>query len=249
MDTRKSTGEEFRVAFDYLRTINKTELKLVADACGCSKRHIQGILSEKERKGVSRAFAVGISNFFNLDYEDFISLGRWILKGKNPEWWPRPLPSLAPDSLRNAIADPRRLPGQQSFISVRKASTKLIDNKTFVFEEGLKDIYHFRREWLSNFCQQPAIAVLFEVEGASMEPTLKDKDTVIVDVEAVDLHSDKIYALGISGTVSFKRLNIRVSGEVEVITDNPDKTRYPNEVVNPDQISIVGQVVWRGGRI
>ena len=127
----------------------------------------------------------------------------------------------------------------------------MLDNNTLVYEEGLKDIYHFRREWLSNFCQQPVIAVLFEVEGASMEPTLNDKDTVLVDtdVDRMYLQSDKIYALGISGTVSFKRLNIRVSGEVEVIADNPDKTRYPNEVVNPDQIGIIGQVIWRGGRI
>jgi len=245
MKTTKSTDEEFRVAFDYLRTVNKTELQPVAEACGCSKRHIQGILSEKERKGASRACADGISKFFKLNYEDFIDLGRWIISGRNPEGWPRPFHFLNPDFSRISLPDP------PDFIPVRKASIKLTDDGYLVYKGGVEDIYHFKAKWLSNLCLQPNIAVLFEVDGASMEPTLKDKDSVLVDTsDDLDFHSDSIYAIKLSKTVTFKRLRRMISGEVEVIADNPDKARYPNEVVvDLKSIMVIGEVVWRGGAI
>ena len=140
-------------------------------------------------------------------------------------------------------------PTDIGFISVRKASLKLsARGGDFVYDKGCKDVYQFSSEWLLRVCQ-PAHAVLFDIDGPSMEPVFNDKDTVLVDRGAVDLHSDRIYAIELSDTVSVKRLRLKVSGEVEIISDNPDKTRFPNEVVERDGIRILGQVVWRGGLV
>jgi SOS-response transcriptional repressor LexA len=78
------------------------------------------------------------------------------------------------------------------------------------------------------------------VEGESMEPTLKSGSIVFVDRSRTDTSKDGIYVVSSTGGLFVKRLRVRADGFVELISDN---TLYENEIVSPEEISIVGKVV------
>ncbi len=78
------------------------------------------------------------------------------------------------------------------------------------------------------------------VEGESMEPTLKSGSIVFIDRSGTYTSKDGIYVVSSTGGLFVKRLRVRADGFVELISDN---TLYENEIVSPEEISIVGKVV------
>ena len=135
------------------------------------------------------------------------------------------------------------------FIAVPKIKAKLsAGNGAFVYDERPVGYYHFRSDWLFRVCQ-PNEALLFDVDGKSMEPTIKDKDTVLIDKGSVDMADDCVFAIGVDDSIRVKRLRLKMNGKVEVVSDNLDKTNYPNEEVERDSLRILGQVKWRGGMV
>lgn len=80
-----------------------------------------------------------------------------------------------------------------------------------------------------------------------MSPTINDGDLILLDTREGQQTTEGIYAINLAGGLLVKRL--RLSGAVEVISDNE---RYGTETINGDQLAqlhIVGRVVWQGRRI
>lgn len=84
-------------------------------------------------------------------------------------------------------------------------------------------------------------------EGDSMFPTLVNDDTVVIDTTQTTLNlRDRIWAVSIYGAGAIKRLRPAADGKVEVISDNP---AVKDELVNAEDLHIVGRVIWLGRRI
>lgn len=78
--------------------------------------------------------------------------------------------------------------------------------------------------------------------GDSMEPTLKSGDLVLIDTSQNELkYEDKIWAVRIRGNGAVKRLRSGPKGTTKIMSDNPN---VPNDTVKPDELQILGRVVW-----
>lgn len=70
-----------------------------------------------------------------------------------------------------------------------------------------------------------------QVDGDSMEPTLRDGDFVLID-ENINFGRDGIYAIQFGGQILVKRLQFLMDGTVSIISDN---TKYKSETFNPKE--------------
>jgi phage repressor protein C with HTH and peptisase S24 domain len=103
--------------------------------------------------------------------------------------------------------------------------------------------YAFRTKWLKKK-GQPKHMTLWEVRGDSMSPLILDGDFVLVD-ESMRSHSDgMITALtGSNNEFLVKRIKIYVDGKIGLVSDKDQSIDGP---YNPDQLTIIGKVIWIG---
>jgi phage repressor protein C with HTH and peptisase S24 domain len=162
---------------------------------------------------------------------------KWILKlyrafGLNPSWIED---GTGPMFLRNA--------GDSVFKNIPKVKARLSAGSGS-FEAGaeIEGYYAFRKDWLStkgNINQM----VLMNIFGNSMEPELKDGDTILIDESQKDILAGAVYAIGVEDTILVKRLE-KHPNKLVLISDNKDYSPVylnENEIGN---IRIIGKVIW-----
>lgn len=108
----------------------------------------------------------------------------------------------------------------------------------------------YRLEWFQKKGAKPERCKLFQVDGHSMEGLLWHGDLALVDLDDTRVRSGKVYALAIGNEVKVKRLFTRRDGGLRVVSDNPDKTLYPDDEVpinEMDTVAIIGRVIDKHG--
>lgn len=90
----------------------------------------------------------------------------------------------------------------------------------------------------------------------SMWPTVEPESLLIVDTsdnDATALKSGKVYVFAHDDELRMKRFFVSsIGNEIRLSSDNPDKTKWPDEVVSKEQangIRLVGRVVGRWGEM
>lgn len=78
-----------------------------------------------------------------------------------------------------------------------------------------------------------------QVDGDSMEPTLRDGDYVLID-ENTTFGVNGIYAIQLGGQILIKRLQFKMDGTILIISDN---TKYEIETFNPKENQLPFQVL------
>ena len=78
------------------------------------------------------------------------------------------------------------------------------------------------------------------IDGESMEPTLYDGSIVFIDREQTSISKDGIFIASTNAGLFVKRIRQRADGMVELISDNK---LFRPEILNPDEVSIIGKVV------
>ena len=89
----------------------------------------------------------------------------------------------------------------------------------------------------------PSDLKLFRASGDSMESIIEDGNILLVDTSRRDFNNGGIFVLRINNEWYVKRLRLRVTGELDIISDN---TKYPVETLKPDcdvEIIIIGRVI------
>jgi phage repressor protein C with HTH and peptisase S24 domain len=119
----------------------------------------------------------------------------------------------------------------------------------FVHDESIVDHLAFKRDWLINTleCKPDAVCVI-QVRGDSMTPTFNDSDLLLLDIRTIDFFSEGVYVIQLKGALLVKRLRFKISGVVDVISDN---IKYGVESLSPDELdrlTIIGRVVWHGSK-
>jgi SOS-response transcriptional repressor LexA len=84
------------------------------------------------------------------------------------------------------------------------------------------------------------------VTGDSMEPTLNNGNIIFIDKTKQDLSKDGIYAFVNENGLFVKRMQKRVDGGIDVISDNKE---YPMQIINKNDINILGKVVSSIGKV
>jgi phage repressor protein C with HTH and peptisase S24 domain len=85
--------------------------------------------------------------------------------------------------------------------------------------------------------------ILIDVYGNSMEPELKDGDTVLIDTSQKEILAGSIYAVGIDDTIMVKRLE-KHPGKLVLMSDNKDYETIYLSLSEMDSVRIIGKIVW-----
>ena len=84
------------------------------------------------------------------------------------------------------------------------------------------------------------------VTGDSMEPTLNNGNIIFIDRTKNDTSKDGIYAFINENGLFVKRIQKRVDGALDVISDNKE---YPIQIAQKNDITILGKVVSSIGKV
>ncbi len=103
----------------------------------------------------------------------------------------------------------------------------------------------FSNRWLKAQGLEPVMLSVIEVEGDSMEPTLRDGDEILVDRTPRPLRAG-IHVIRLDDVLLVKRLETGPGGTLRVISDN---AAYPRMERPVRDVEVVGRVVWKGGRL
>lgn len=135
------------------------------------------------------------------------------------------------------------------YIGIPRVSAHLSAGNGHWNEQSIEILDHipFTQEFLNRKLGRvtPDGLIILEADGDSMSPTIADGDLIMVD-QKVERITDGIYAFLLNDMALIKRLRRSVSGDIDVISDNP---HYENERLNADefqQFSLIGKVVWSG---
>jgi hypothetical protein len=107
------------------------------------------------------------------------------------------------------------------------------------------DRLRFSGRWLRQQGLEPGMLSVIEVEGDSMEPTLRDGDEILVDRSARPLRSG-LHVIRLDDVLLVKRLEPGAAGTIQIISDNP---AYPRTQRPRADVAVLGRVVWKGGRV
>jgi len=112
------------------------------------------------------------------------------------------------------------------------------------FEAGseIQGYYAFRKDWLSTKGSENRM-VLMDIFGNSMEPEMKDGDTILVDESQKDILAGAVYAVGVDDTIMVKRLEKHPS-KLVLLSDNTDYAPIYLARGEIDSVRIIGKVIW-----
>lgn len=176
----------------------------------------------------------------------------WLLKGQEPA------AKLSATELAqvafNMVASPNAQMIEIPIYSVKASCGNGCEN---LYEE-VTDYMRFDPAWLKmqGITTSPTkLRIIFATE-MSMWPSIEPDSMLIVDTSDADpsaLRNGKIYVFQYAYELRVKRVFVSVDGQsIRLCSDNPDKSKFPDEVITPEQahsISFVGRVVWRGGEM
>ena len=112
------------------------------------------------------------------------------------------------------------------------------------FEVGseIQGFYAFQIEWLHTK-GNPDRMVMMDIFGNSMEPELKDGDTVLIDEAQKDIIAGAVYAVGVDDTIMVKRIE-KHPNTLVLLSENPSYTPIYLEGDDVQSVRIIGKVIW-----
>ncbi|WP_027705048.1 XRE family transcriptional regulator [Zymobacter palmae] len=110
-------------------------------------------------------------------------------------------------------------------------------------QENIARMCSIDEELLGQHGLRPELCAMLTVKGDSMEPTLQDGDTILVD--RTQTTPDGIFLIQMDDTLRVKRVQRAAGGAYILISDN---TRYREELIPPTElntISLLGKCVLK----
>jgi phage repressor protein C with HTH and peptisase S24 domain len=129
------------------------------------------------------------------------------------------------------------------FLQVPKIKARLsAGGGSFETESEIKEFYSFRKDWLSRKGKAKDM-VLMDIIGNSMEPELKEGDTVLIDQSQQAILAGAIYAVGLADTIVVKRLEKRPK-KLVLLSENRSYPMMSFEGEEMNSVRIIGKVIW-----
>jgi phage repressor protein C with HTH and peptisase S24 domain len=194
-----------------------------------------GISSQTE---LAKALNINRSAISQARKKDTIP-DRWILLlfrifGLNPEWI---------ESGSGHTFAKTSCPDDSNFEKIPKVKARLCaGGGSFEVGSEIEDYYAFQKAWLSTKGTVSKM-VLMDTFGNSMEPEIKDGDTVLIDEAQKDVLAGAIYAVGIDDTIMVKRVE-KHPHKLVLLSDNRDYSPIYLSGNEIDSVRIIGKVIW-----
>lgn len=164
---------------------------------------------------------------------------KWIVKlyrkfGLNPEWV---------ETGTGNVFIHEHSDTDIEFKSIPKVTARLsAGTGSFESRENVTEYLSFQTKWLTGKGSASSM-VAMEVFGQSMEPVIKEGDTVLIDQSQKNILAGAIYAVGVEDTILVKRLE-KHPDKLVLTSDNKDYEPIYLEGEETDKLRILGKVIW-----
>lgn len=175
------------------------------------------ITQQRKKDTIPKKWILSLSQTFNIN-------PAWLEEGSLPVF-------LNQDNFNDTY---RQIPKVSARLSAGYGS--------FETEPEFKELYSFRKEWLDKKGKANDM-VLMDIVGNSMEPELKEGDTVLIDQSQKKVLAGAIYAVGLEDTVVVKRLEKRPN-KLVLISENSNYPMMVFEGEEMNSVRIIGKVIW-----
>ena len=164
---------------------------------------------------------------------------KWIVKlyrkfGFNPQWIETGIGNVFLRTHSDDDVEFKYIPRVVARLSAGTGS--------FECDENVKDYLSFQTKWLAAKGSANNM-VAMEVFGQSMEPVIREGDTVLIDQSQKNILAGAIYAVGVEDTILVKRLE-KHPNKLVLCSDNKDYDPIYLEREDADKIRIIGKVIW-----
>lgn len=114
------------------------------------------------------------------------------------------------------------------------------------------DALTFKLSYMKKEGLNPDRCISCPASGDSMSPSINDGDAILINLDEKDLTAKegKIFAFAIGQECRIKRVYRTATGGIRLVSDNPNKVEFPDEIVSTDeldQLHVAGRVRWSGG--
>ncbi len=164
----------------------------------------------------------------------------WIVKlfrrfRVNPDWV---------DTGRGPVFfDQKHMDEGSDFRKVPKVAARLsAGTGSFECDPDISQFLSFPSAWLARKGSAAAM-VAMEVFGQSMEPLIREGDTVLIDQSQTRIMAGAIYAVGVDDTILVKRLEKHPDSLV-LCSDNKDFSPIHLDIHALEKVRILGRVIW-----
>lgn len=126
---------------------------------------------------------------------------------------------------------------------------------SFILDEvSVEDNFFFDKRFIKNVVGVTNTSSLYivQAQGNSMYDKIQDRDLLIVDTSQIE--GNGVFVINHNGNTRVKRIQKGFNGDILIISDNPDKEKYPDEILKAkDQsednfVAAIGKVVWNLSR-
>ncbi len=109
--------------------------------------------------------------------------------------------------------------------------------------ERVKDRIRFRQSWLRKHGLVARQCKVIGVKGTSMEPTLADGCSILIDLNRRRRTAGHLYVIHTDDGLIVKRAGKSRAGNWQLVSDNPDKQEWPTRPW-PADADVIGEVKW-----
>jgi SOS-response transcriptional repressor LexA len=199
------------------------------------KKAMDLVAQEKERRGSFRALCVPLEL-------NPTTVQKWFTekKGSAPRAPTIDQIGVIMDAMGAQIVLPQEELAEYELIP--KTSARAGAGSSHLVEDETEGLYAFRKDFLSAL-RISKNSVLLDVLGDSMEPTLRNGDTILIDRADTEVHDGLIYLVGFQQQLLVKRLFRDIAGLVL----RSDNTAYRETLVPPeymDDFVVFGRMRW-----
>ena len=197
----------------------------------------------------------GIKTTVGLDAAKVIS--RAYLNGRTTDWFDLPPGATTATERHSVGGSVIALHGEDhlpdGYIQIKESQVRFAagNGHNPTFDELTTSVpATYRLEWFQRERINPAHCKRFKVDGDSMQRTLFNKDTVLVNLGEKIIVDGRVYAIRYGEELRIKRLYKRLDGGLILHSDNPDHHPRDEELspeVVVEHISIIGRVRDKSG--
>ncbi len=109
--------------------------------------------------------------------------------------------------------------------------------------ERVKDRIRFRQSWLRKHGLVARQCKVIGVKGKSMEPTLTDGCSILIDLNRRRRTAGHLYVIRTDDGLIVKRAGKSRAGHWQLVSDHPDKKEWPT-LRWPIDAEVIGEVKW-----
>ena len=133
----------------------------------------------------------------------------------------------------------------EEFSMVPKVQARAGAGSSLITSDEVEGLYAFRNDFLTRVGIQPLRSVMLDVMGESMEPLIRNRDTILVDQSAQELIDGKIFLVGFGDELLVKRVQRTPRGWL-LRSENKDYADIIVEGPDLETFRIYGRVRWFG---